>query len=68
VSELLSFLDKNSIYIVLAILIVIWFGIYMFLLNTDKRLRRIEAELDLQNSSDDKNFVKNSNGETQNEK
>lgn len=67
-SELFSFLDKNSIYIVLAILIVIWFGIYMFLLNTDKRLRRIEAELDLQNSSDDKNFVKNSNGETQNEK
>ncbi|MCX6168942.1 MAG: CcmD family protein [Ignavibacteriales bacterium] len=42
---LLEFLEKNSIYIVLFIVLVIWFGIFLFLLNTDKRLKAIEKEL-----------------------
>jgi len=41
----LGFLEKNSIYIVLFIVLVIWSGIFLFLLNTDKRLKAIEKEL-----------------------
>ncbi|NJD22932.1 MAG: CcmD family protein [Melioribacter sp.] len=42
---LVEFLEKNSIYIVLAIVLVVWAGIFLFLLNTDKRLKAIEKEL-----------------------
>ncbi|MBA4407010.1 CcmD family protein [bacterium] len=41
----LGFLEKNSIYIVLFIVLVVWAGIFIFLLNTDKRLKAIEKEL-----------------------
>lgn len=41
----LSFLEKNSIYIVLFIVLIVWLGIFLFLLNTDKRLKEIEKEL-----------------------
>ena len=41
----LEFLEKNSIYIVLLIVLVVWAGIFIFLLNTDKRLKAIEKEL-----------------------
>lgn len=44
-SGLLGFLEKNSIYIVLLIVLVVWGGIFLFLLNTDKRLKAIEKEL-----------------------
>jgi CcmD family protein len=44
-SGLVAFLEKNSIYIVLAIVLVVWVGIFLFLLNTDKRLKAIEKEL-----------------------
>ncbi len=44
-SGLVSFLSKNSIYIVMFIVLVIWFGIFIFLWNTDKRLKQIEKEL-----------------------
>jgi len=68
VSNLLSFLDHNSLYIVLFILLVIWFGIFMFLLNTDKRLKRIEEELNSQNNSENENNFNTTNSEIQNEK
>jgi len=42
---LFEFLEQNSIYIVLAITLIIWTGIFLFLLNTDKRLKEIEKEL-----------------------
>lgn len=42
---LYSFLEKNSIYIVMLIVLVIWLGIYLFLWKTDKRLKEIEKEL-----------------------
>lgn len=42
---LLGFLEKNSIYIVLFIVLVVWFGIFMFMINTDKRLKEIEKEI-----------------------
>jgi CcmD family protein len=41
----LGFLEKNSIYIVMLIVLVVWAGIFIFLLNTDKRLKAIEKEL-----------------------
>jgi CcmD family protein len=41
----LGFLENNSIYIVLFIVLVVWFGIFLFLLNTDKRLKAIEKEI-----------------------
>lgn len=43
--SLYSFLEKNSIYIVMLIVLVIWLGIYLFLWKTDKRLNEIEKEL-----------------------
>jgi len=44
-SALASFLSNNSIYIVMLIVLVIWLGIFIFLWNTDKRLKQIEKEL-----------------------
>lgn len=40
-----SFLEQNSIYIVLFIVLVVWLGIFLYLFNTDKRLKAIENEL-----------------------
>ncbi|MEW6195261.1 MAG: CcmD family protein [Bacteroidota bacterium] len=40
-----GFLEHNSIYIVMFIVLVVWFGIFIFLWNTDKRLKAIESEL-----------------------
>ena len=42
---LTGFLEKNSVYIVLFIVLVVWFGIFLFMQNTDKRLKKIEEEL-----------------------
>lgn len=44
--SLLSFLEENSIYIVLFIVLVIWIGIFLFLMKTDKRLKNIEKDLE----------------------
>jgi CcmD family protein len=41
----LGFLESNSIYIVMFIVLVVWVGIFLFILNTDKRLKAIEKEL-----------------------
>jgi len=48
----LDFLEKNSIYIVLFIVLVVWIGIFWFLNNTDKRLKAIEKELEKSNSGE----------------
>jgi CcmD family protein len=40
-----GFLESNSIYIVMFIVLVVWLGIFIFVLNTDKRLKAIEKEL-----------------------
>lgn len=37
-----GFLERNSIYIVLFIVLVVWSGIFIFLLNLDKRLKQVE--------------------------
>lgn len=41
----MEFLENNSIYIVMFIVLVVWFGIFGYLYTTDKRLKKIEAEL-----------------------
>lgn len=46
--SLYEFLDKQSIYIVLFIVLVVWLGIFIFLWNTDKRLKNIEKELEVE--------------------
>lgn len=40
-----GFLEQNSIYIVMFIVLVVWIGIFLFLVNTDKRLKAVEKEL-----------------------
>jgi len=41
----LGFLESNAIYVVLFIVLAIWFGIFLFMLNTDKKLNEIMNEL-----------------------
>lgn len=42
---LLDFLEHNSIYIVLFIVLVVWTGIFLFLVNIDRRIKNIEKEM-----------------------
>jgi CcmD family protein len=42
---LYNFLENNSIYIVLVIVLIVWFGIFIYINKTDKRLKEIEKEL-----------------------
>jgi CcmD family protein len=42
---ILGFLEQNSIFIVMLIVLAIWLGIFLFLNNTDKRLKKIEKEI-----------------------
>ncbi|MGE5362825.1 MAG: CcmD family protein [Bacteroidota bacterium] len=50
--SLYEFFENNSLYIVLFIVVVIWSGIFMFLMSVEKRLRMIEKQLRLDKSSD----------------
>lgn len=38
------FLSKNALYIVLIIVLLVWTGIFGYLLSIDKRLKQIEQE------------------------
>ena len=42
---ILAFLESNSIYIVLFIVLTIWLGIFSYLNVLDKRLKEIESDL-----------------------
>ena len=42
---LLTFLENNSLYIVLFIVLTIWVGVFSYLNILDKRLKEIEIEL-----------------------
>jgi hypothetical protein len=42
---LLTFLENNSLYIVLFIVLAIWGGIFVYLNILDKRLKGIEVDL-----------------------
>lgn len=42
---LYGFLERNSLYIVMFIVLTVWFGIFLFLFNMDKRIKSIEKEI-----------------------
>jgi CcmD family protein len=39
------FLENNSLYVVLAIVLMIWAGIVFFLFSIDKKVKRLEKKL-----------------------
>lgn len=41
---LYQFLQNNAIYIVMIIVLIVWTGIFFYLLNLDKRIKNIEKE------------------------
>lgn len=41
----MKFMETNSIYIVLLIVLVVWGGIFLFLNSLDKRIKQIEKEI-----------------------
>lgn len=43
---MLNFLENNSIYVVLLIVLIIWTGISLFLFISERKLNRIEKKLD----------------------
>lgn len=41
-----SFLENNSLFVVLTIVLIIWAGISLFLFISEKKLSKIEKKLD----------------------
>jgi CcmD family protein len=37
-----DFLEKNSLYVVMFILLAIWVGIFVYLFRLDKRIKKLE--------------------------
>ena len=46
------FLAEDKLYVVLAVVLIIWFGLIFFLYRTDRKLERLERSLkqDIQNA------------------
>jgi CcmD family protein len=42
--NLYNFLDKNSIYGVLVIILIVWAGMFMYVGNLGKKIKKIEKE------------------------
>ena len=40
-----EFLSKNSIYIVMIIVLIVWTGIFSYMINLDKRIKKVEKEM-----------------------
>jgi CcmD family protein len=38
----MEFLEKNSYYVVLIITLIIWIGIFSYLMSMDKRIKKLE--------------------------
>jgi CcmD family protein len=43
---LFNFLQDNAIYIVMIIVLIVWTGIFFYLINLDKRIKNVEKEID----------------------
>ena len=41
----MEFLDKNSMYIVLGIVLIIWAGLSLYLFSIDKKINKLEKSL-----------------------
>lgn len=47
----MDFFYENSIYVVLGIVLIIWFGIFLYIFNIDKKLSKLEIKIhDFQNN------------------
>jgi len=42
---LYEFLNSNAIYIVMIIVLIVWAGIFFYMLALDKRIKNVEKEL-----------------------
>lgn len=40
----MEFLEKNSYYVVLIITLIIWIGIFTYLMGMDKRIKKLEKQ------------------------
>lgn len=40
-----QFLENNAIYIVMIIVLIVWTGIFLYMLNLDKRIKNVEKEI-----------------------
>ncbi|MFC2092504.1 CcmD family protein [Bacteroidota bacterium] len=40
-----EFLNKQSLYIVLLIALIIWIGLFTYIFKIDKKLKKLETEL-----------------------
>lgn len=43
--SLLKFLEQNSIYIVLIIVLIVWLGIFGFMYKIDRKVKKIEEKI-----------------------
>lgn len=44
-NSLTSFLENNAIYVVLVIVLIVWIGIFFYMLALDKRIKKVEKEM-----------------------
>ncbi len=42
---LYQFLEKNSIFIVMIIVLIVWAGVFFYLYSLDKRIKNVEKEI-----------------------
>lgn len=42
-----NFLSDNSIYVVLMIALINWFGLFIYLVKTEKKLNKLEKQISL---------------------
>jgi len=45
--NLLKFLETNSLYIVLFVVLIIWSGIFLYILSLDNKIKKIEKKSEL---------------------
>lgn len=43
--SLFNFLENNSIYIVMLIVLLVWLGIFTFVYNLDKKVKKLEERI-----------------------
>jgi len=47
VEGLYNFLNQNSLYIVMLIVLLVWIGIFLFVYKLDKKVKKIEERINL---------------------
>jgi CcmD family protein len=40
-----NFLQDNAIYIVMIIVLIVWVGIFLYMMSLDKRIKSVEKEI-----------------------